>query len=311
MVNKRKSRFRLRFRFIVAEEYQPIETISKKAIATIFILVFVTLALQMVLNGARSTSRFAPTYANFAKQVFSIDLELRPPQAVTIELPTVPGAITLSSLALGDKVVFAKAITLWLQAFDNQKGQSISFRELDYDKVVAWLRTILTLDSRTQYPLLNAAQVYTSYNDKDKILTMIEFIHEQFLLEPATRWEWMATATTLAKNKVEDLDLALKYAHDLRIATEGIPHVPNWARQMEIFLLKDLNQYESSANLMLRLIESGEITDPQEFSFLWQQLHDLLVQMLENRQIESREQLQEMFDKLDLLQSEFLKRASV
>ena len=80
---------------------------------------------------------------------------------------------------------------------------------------------------------------------------------------------------------------------------------------MEIFLLKDLNQYESSANLMLRLIESGEITDPQEFSFLWQQLHDLLVQMLENRQIESREQLQEMFDKLDLLQSEFLKRASV
>ena len=159
-----------------------------------------------------SLSKYSPSTLNYAHR-----------RAVTIELPTVPGAITLSSLALGDKVVFAKAITLWLQAFDNQKGQSISFRELDYDKVVAWLRTILTLDSRTQYPLLNAAQVYTSYNDKDKILTMIEFIHEQFLLEPATRWEWMATATTLAKNKVEDLDLALKYAHDLRIANRRDP----------------------------------------------------------------------------------------
>ena len=45
-------------------------------------------------------------------------------------------------------------MTLYLQAFDNQPGVSIPFRDLDYRRVTQWLETILALDAAGQYPLL-------------------------------------------------------------------------------------------------------------------------------------------------------------
>ena len=44
--------------------------------------------------------------------------------------------------------------------------------------------------------------------------------------------------------------------------------VPLWARQMEIFILEDMNQLEAAKALIARLLASGEIDDPAEIRFL-------------------------------------------
>ena len=72
---------------------------------------------------------------------------LRPaPRADAQALPSPPSLETLHLAALGDRWVTARLLMLWLQAFDNQPGVSIAFRDLDYDKVEGWLERILGLE---------------------------------------------------------------------------------------------------------------------------------------------------------------------
>ena len=82
-----------------------------------------------------------------------------PPRANAEALTSLPSAAVLRIASLGDPIVLAQLLTLYLQAFDNQPGVSIPFLQLDYARVENWLERILELDPQGQYPPL-AAQVY-------------------------------------------------------------------------------------------------------------------------------------------------------
>ena len=51
--------------------------------------------------------------------------------------------------------------------------------------------------------------------------------------------------------------------------------MPHWARQMEVFILEDMNEQDSAAILLGGLLDSGQITDPNELRFLTDRLKDL------------------------------------
>ena len=133
-------------------------------------------------------------------------------------------------------------MTLYLQAFDNQPGISIPFAQLDYGTVQAWLKRILELDPRTQYPLLMAAQLYAQVPDEVKQRQMLEFVYQEFLVDPERRWPWLAHAAIMAKHRLHDLPLALKYANALAQHATA-PSVPHWVAQMHIFLHEDMGEY--------------------------------------------------------------------
>src|SRR3954471_14589569 len=76
------------------------------------------------------------------------------PVASAAALTPPPRVEILRVTSLGEPVVLAQLMTLYLQAFDNQPGISIPFRDLDYARVINWLSTMLTLDPQAQYPLL-------------------------------------------------------------------------------------------------------------------------------------------------------------
>jgi hypothetical protein len=98
---------------------------------------------------------------------------------------------------------------------------------------------------------------------------MAAFVHQQFLRDPNRRWRWLAHAAIMAKHRLHDSALALRYAQDI---AEHAPAALHWARQMRIFLLEDLGEVESAKILLGGLLASGEITDPHELHFLMQRL---------------------------------------
>ena len=53
------------------------------------------------------------------------------------------------------------------------------------------------------------------------------------------------------------------------------PEVPLWARQMEIFILEDMDELEAARIMLGGLLASGQIRDPAEARFLAQRLKDL------------------------------------
>jgi hypothetical protein len=147
----------------------------------------------------------------------------------------------------------------------------VPFRDLDYERVVAWLDRILALEPRSQYPLLSAARVYSEVPDEARRRRVLEFVRARFREDPARRWPWMAHAVFVAKHRIGDLRLALELARELRMNAPAAD-LPAWARQMEFFVLEDLGELESAQILLGGLIESGTITDRNEIRFLTERL---------------------------------------
>ena len=211
--------------------------------------------------------------AAFIAQIAVSALQPRP-QARADQLPQPPAREALSIFSLGDPIVLAQALTLFLQAFDNQPGVSIPFAELDYGKVEAWLQRILELDPHAQYPLMMAAQLYGQVPDRAKQRAMLDFVYREFQRDPNRRWRWLAHAAIMAKHRLNDMPLAVRYAQALAQQATAAD-VPSWAKQMRIFLLADMGEYETARVLLGGLLDSGQVKDPHEIHFLIEQLDRL------------------------------------
>ncbi len=180
----------------------------------------------------------------------------------------------LAISGLSDQIFTAKVLMLWLQAQDNQPGISIPYKDLDYNTLKDWLVVIQSLDENMSYPQLSASRLYSKVLDDDKKRIMLEFVKESYLKRPDQRWQWMAHCVYVAKYELKDLNLALEYGRLIREHTSK-ENAPVWARQMELFILEDLNEIESAKILIGGLLESGDIIDNHELSFLKQRLQEL------------------------------------
>lgn len=198
---------------------------------------------------------------------------LQPKPSARAEALGVPASLpVLKAASLGEPIVLAQWLILYLQAFDNQPGISIPFKDLDYPRVIRWLETILGLDPVTEYPLMMASQLYGQVPDQAKQRLMFDFVHRKFLEDPDRRWRWLAHCALLAKHRLRDAPLALKYADDI---TRYARTASSWARQMRIFILEDMGELESATVLLGGLLASGEVTDPKEIHFLTRRLEEL------------------------------------
>jgi len=193
------------------------------------------------------------------------------PVATAQALPRLPGPALLHAASLGDPIPLAQLLTLYLQAFDNQPGISIPFLQLDYERVASWLESILALDPAGQYPLMLASQLYAQVPDAARQRRMLELVYRQFSADPNRRWPWLAHASIMAKHRLKDPELALRYAKALREQTSPA-QVPGWARQMEIFLHEDIGEHEAARALLGGLLHSGTVTDAHELHFLTDRL---------------------------------------
>jgi hypothetical protein len=84
---------------------------------------------------------------------------------------------------------------------------------------------------------------------------MLDFVHRRFLEDPERRWRWLAHCVIVARHRLKDDALALRYAEDIARYAHG---APGWARQMRIFILEDMGELESATVLLGGLLAGGE-----------------------------------------------------
>jgi hypothetical protein len=206
----------------------------------------------------------------------------RPARAPAAEdLPPPPSQAALRLVALGEAEVMARLAMLYVQAFDLGGTNSLPYRKLDYSRLVRWLETVVALDPRSGYPLFSAARVYAEVPDPARARVMLEFVYRAFEQDPARRWPSLAHAAILAKHRLGDLPLARRFAAAL--ARHATPDMPLWARQMEVFILEDMNELESARILLGGMLESGAVRDPDEARFLALRLKELEARLAPKR----------------------------
>ena len=193
-------------------------------------------------------------------------------RAESLAPPPSIGNVRFSSL--GETITASGLLALRLQAFDNQPGISIPFAALDYVRLSAWLDTLLALDPHSNYPLLMASHLYAQVPDPAKQRLMLDFTYRQFLADPVRRWRFLAHAALIAKHRLHDLPLALRYARAIQEHAQD-PQIAHWASQMPIFILEDMGELEAAKIELGALLATGSISDPQERHFLTERFQAL------------------------------------
>lgn len=201
-----------------------------------------------------------------------------PPQTRTEDLPPPPGIAALRLASFGDPVALAKVLMLYLQAFDYRSDNHSRYRDLDYGRLEGWLGRILELDPQGQYPLLAASRLYAEVPIAAKQRRMLDFVYREFFVDPDRRWPWLAHAALIAKHRLHDTALASRYAAAIQRYATGAD-VPPWAKQMEIFILEDMNELDAARIMIGGIIRSGRVKDLAELRFLDARLKELEARM--------------------------------
>ena len=198
----------------------------------------------------------------------------RPRSPAAADLPPAPSVQALRLAAFAEPEALARIAMLYLQSFDLGGGNVLPYQKLDYQRLVAWLRSILELDPRSDYPLFSAARIYAEVIDPARSRIALDFVYQEFFRDPNRRWPWLAHGALVAKHRLGDLPLARRYAAAIDRFTTAAD-VPLWAKQMEIFILEDMNELDAARVMLGGLLDSGEIRDPAEARFLAQRLKEL------------------------------------
>jgi hypothetical protein len=190
------------------------------------------------------------------------------------DLPPPPSGPVLRAAALGEPAALSRLAMLWLQSFDSGSTNQTAYRDLDYGRLTGWLGAIQDADPRSHYPLFAAARIYAEVPDPARARQVLEFVHREYLKAPQKRWPALAHGALLAKHRLQDLPLARRYAAAMRAVAQD-PAVPLWAKQMEVFILEDMNELEAARIMLGGLLAAGQVTDPGELRFLQGRLEEL------------------------------------
>ncbi len=186
-------------------------------------------------------------------------------------------------LSMGSDRLMGYLLLLGVQLHDNQRGEHVNYRLINYDVLSNWLLILNKMLPYSDYPAFLASRVYGQVTDEENTRKMISVVEAIFRENPKLHWRRMAEACVLAKHKLKDLPRALELAKQL----SGMPstiEAPFWARDMELVLLDELNEHESAQLIISSMLQSKSIKDPDEIRFLQQRLLKIQQIMSNSRQ---------------------------
>ena len=98
-----------------------------------------------------------------------------------------------------------------------------------------------------------------------------EYIDRTFIQNPQLHWRRLAEASVIAKHQLGDLKLALQMADKLSSQPASV-EMPRWARDIQFILLGNMNEFETAIAIIVALLQSDAINDPDELHFLQEKL---------------------------------------
>lgn len=195
------------------------------------------------------------------------------PTAQARPLPPAPRhAAVLTLLAAGDAALAQRVGLIWLQSFDTQPGVQLALRQLDSDRLAAWLDRLHALDTQSDYAVSLAALLYLHWGDARRRELLVPWVEARFLEAPDRRWRFLAYPAVLLRRIEGGAPHALRWA---RLVREHAHHAPSWARQLEAFIAEGLGDREAAAALIALFLRDGIYKDEAERKFLEQRLQEL------------------------------------
>ena len=168
-------------------------------------------------------------------------------------MPPVPSQASLEASALGDHQFLYRNWVLRLQNAGDTGGRTTPLSAYPSDKVIGWLDVLVYLDPVSDYHISLAARYFSQSQNKEDARPIVNWMREHIRSNPKRKIPWITYAVYLARDRLDDLDLALE------IAEEGVSYeVPNRSivvEQLPAFVLFDMGRFEAALTAMQRVYD--------------------------------------------------------
>ena len=185
-------------------------------------------------------------------------------------VPPAPTQTGAKSITLGDDEFSFRFLGLALQNFGEMGIYNIPLKDYNYNDLRDWFFLLNSLDPVSDHVPMLAANYFGGTSVPEQAAEVVKYLNVIGSIPVGQKWRWLAHASYLAQHKVGDLELALKYAYGLQKMSEERPELdmPQWARQMPVFILNNRGEKEASRKLMENLIVTEKNIHPTEVNFM-------------------------------------------
>lgn len=180
-------------------------------------------------------------------------------------VPTMNGAL---ASGLGDHEFAYRFFAISLQNFGNVGRDFSPLKNYDYGRLGQWFDLLDTLDPLSDHVPQLASNYFGASRVPAHAAVVAKYLGRVGNTPYKNKWRHLAQAAYLAQHRMNDMDLALHYAEQLqKLNAEGKP-MPQWARQMAVFVYRARGEKDKARALMEKFLVTDPTDVPEEINFM-------------------------------------------
>jgi hypothetical protein len=184
-------------------------------------------------------------------------------------VPPVPSTRGAVMMSLGDKEFSFRFLAMTLQNLGDVGRDVTPLKNYDYARLGKWFFLLNSLDPASDHVPMIAAYYFGATHIPKDVAVIVDYLSAVGQIPVGEKWRWLAHAAYLAQHRLNDTDLALRFAYKLVSMNrdQGV-EMPQWARQMPAFILNNHGDKEAAKKLMMNMLVSEKTARPEEVNFM-------------------------------------------
>lgn len=188
-------------------------------------------------------------------------------------VPTQRGAVAMS---LGDPQFSYRFLALALQNLGDGGAEVTPLKNYNYERLGKWFLLLHKLDPVSDHVPMIAAYYFGATKVPKDIAMIVDYLSVAGQVPVGEKWRWLAQAAYLAQHRMHNVNLALELAYKLTRMSQSGVDMPQWARQMPAFVLKNRGDKAAARQLMENMLVTEKNLHPAEVNFMQSYLIDEL-----------------------------------
>lgn len=171
-------------------------------------------------------------------------------------IPPAPSKYLISAASLGDNEFLFRILATRLQNSGDVFAGFVSLKSYDYSRIYNWMKTLDTLNQKSNFVPSLAAYYYSQTQNVSDIKYIVNYLDEHASQNIDKKWWWFFQAIYLAKNKLNDMDRSLELAY--KLSENKDKNAPIWTKQMPAFIHEEMGDGCMAFKIIEQILKENE-----------------------------------------------------
>ena len=200
-------------------------------------------------------------------------------------IPTPPSKYFVSAASLGDSEFLFRILASRLQNSGDVFAGFASLKNYDYKRIYAWMNALDELNDQSNFVPALASYYYSQTSNQKDLRYLVDYLELHSAKNLDENWWWLFQAVYIAKNQLNDMDLAIRIAN--KLAENEPKKAPFWTKQLPAFLYEKVGDGCMAFSIIEKLIKESESgvrqIDPKEMNFMRYFINERLKKLQEQK----------------------------